>query len=247
MTDVIEVVTDEHDVQNVDAAARALADVLGSQVRVLRLPDGCDVAEATRQVLGALAHPGVAAAVLRSGPEDLIRCWSVLTRASVPVLFVPDRAPALSGGITRALLPLDGSPASAAAVERTLCFLARSGVDIIVLHVFTRATVPGFWDQNAYAATGWQAQFCDHNRLAPGTRLELRDGLPGTSVVDLAREEDVSLIALGWSRTPEHGHAETIRLAVQNATVPVLLVPIDTSTSDPETYPCSTRANESTL
>jgi nucleotide-binding universal stress UspA family protein len=128
--------------------------------------------------------------------------------------------------ISRALVPLNGAPTAAAAVNETVRLLADAGVDLVVLHVFDARTVPKFWDQPAHAERAWQDEFlarhCDH----PGVRLQLRSGVPGEHILDVAATEQVDLIALGWSRQLGGAHAQTLRQTLRDARVPVLVVPI---------------------
>jgi nucleotide-binding universal stress UspA family protein len=62
----------------------------------------------------------------------------------------------------------------------------------------------------------------------PGARLELRSGVAGEQVVDVAMAEQVDLIALGWSQRLDAGRARTVRRTVTEASVPVMLVPLFT-------------------
>ena len=68
------------------------------------------------------------------------------------------------------------------------------------------------------------ARYCDH----PGVRLQLRSGVPGEHVLDVATTEQVDLIALGWSQQPGQARAQTLRQTLRDAHVPVLVVPIVT-------------------
>ena len=147
------------------------------------------------------------------------------SRASKPVVLVPPGAKVRRPAISRVLLPLDGTPESAAAVAGTMGLLARAGVDLVVLHVFDAATVPRFWDQAAHAHRAWAEEFLARNAAAAGARLELRSGSPGEQVVEVAGAEQADLIALGWSQHLDAGRSRTVRRSVLHAGVPVLLVP----------------------
>ena len=59
-----------------------------------------------------------------------------------------------------------------------------------------------------------------------GVRLELRTGVAGERVLDVAEAEGADMIALGWSQQLDPGRARTVRRAVLDAVVPVMLVPM---------------------
>ena len=131
--------------------------------------------------------------------------------------------------IGRALIPLNGSAESAAAISETIRLLAHAGVDLVVLHVFDATTVPKFWDQPAHAEQAWQDEFLARYCDQPGVRLQVRSGVPGEHVLDVATAEQVDLIALGWSQQIDEARAQTLRQTLRDAQVPVLVVPIVTS------------------
>jgi nucleotide-binding universal stress UspA family protein len=214
--------------QPVADAAAAIAAVLSASVRWIDL---ASVAEPARRADRVLTELGEATTVLGvlPGAASLQRLgWPVLQRARKPVVLVPAASRPGPQMISRALIPLDGTPESAAAVAGTIRLLAGAGVDLVVLHVFDATTVPRFWDQPAHAEQAWRneflARYCDH----PGVRLQLRSGVPGEHVLDVAATEQVDLIALGWSRQLGETRAQTLRQTLHEARVPVLVVPIVT-------------------
>ena len=103
---------------------------------------------------------------------------------------------------------------------------ARAGVDLVALHVFDAETVPRFWDQAAHARRAWAEEFLARYCAQPGARLELRTGVAGERVLDVAEAEGADMIALGWSQQLDPGRARTVRRAVLDAVVPVMLVPM---------------------
>jgi nucleotide-binding universal stress UspA family protein len=137
--------------------------------------------------------------------------------------------------ITRVLIPLDGTPESAAAVSQTIRLLAGAGVDLVVLHVFDATTVPKFWDQPAHAEQAWQEEFLARYCDQPGVRLQLRSGVPAEHILDVATTEHVDLIGLGWSQQPSQARAQTLRQTLRDAPVPVLVVPMVTAPEGPST------------
>jgi hypothetical protein len=208
------------------AVASAVAALLTADVRTLVVSPQADPAAATDQVLAALADDRTIAGVLSAAADPDALCWRVAGSADKPVVLVPPGSRPPRPFISRALLPLDGTEESAKAVETITRLLAQGGVDMIAVHVFEPATVPMFWDQRAHAHQAWSEEFLSRSGTPPGTRLDLCAGLPGEQVVRTAHTEDVDLVALGWSRHMGAGHAKTVREAVLEASVPVLLVPI---------------------
>jgi nucleotide-binding universal stress UspA family protein len=228
MSQVLAVFDTGGESKRVTDVATAIALVGGMRVRVLQLARDTDPQVKAEQVLAELAAAGTAIGVLASaGPKQGLG-WRVAKSAEKPVVLVPGAGPDLSRVITRVLVPLDGTAASATAVEKTIELLAHAGVDILVLHVFETATVPKFWDQPAHAEQVWRSEFMARYCDRPGIRFELRRGEPGQQVLDVATAERVDLIALAWSRTDET-RARTVRRAVGDARVPVMLMPVFTS------------------
>lgn len=125
----------------------------------------------------------------------------------------------------RILIPLDGTPSSAKAVDRLCEAFAQSGVEIVVLHIFDESTTPRFWDQPHYAAEAFGDEFLARFMRHPGARVSLRSGAPREGVLDAVARESVDVIALGWSQSLVAGHAEVVRHVLSESPVPVLLIP----------------------
>ena len=214
----------EHEDQreSVSGVAAAIATVLRADLREVDLGDLNLVAQVAR-VLAEVIDPDAVLAVLPGAtpPSDLV--WRVLPRVQKPVVVVPNGYRPVP--ISRALIPLDGTPESAAAVAETIHLLAAAGVEIIVLHVFDAATVPKFWDHSEHAQRAWQREFLARYCDQPGAHVELRSGVASDHVLDLAATEEVDLIAGGWSQRLD-GHARTLRRTLDESTVPVLVIPI---------------------
>lgn len=183
-------------------------------------------------LVDAVAQPDVTLVVLgsRSRPAGALPAGHIATaiveRADKPVVVVP---PALDGGprpIRRALVPLEGTAETSAAITSALRLLTDAGVELVVLHVFETETVPRFWDSPAHARASYASEFlarwCDEPSVA---ELRLRRGSPPATIVEVAELEDVDLIALGWAQTLRPGRARIVRAALAQNRVPVLLVP----------------------
>jgi nucleotide-binding universal stress UspA family protein len=143
-----------------------------------------------------------------------------------PVLVVPpDTRLPKSDRFQRALVPLEGTPASAEATARQLDALSRSGVDITVLHVFHPGTAPKFWDQAGHASQSWGAEFLAHWCDRPGTTLRLRSGDVVAAILDVVVAESIDVIVLGWSQNIAGDRARIVRDVVGRSDIPVLLMP----------------------
>jgi nucleotide-binding universal stress UspA family protein len=137
-----------------------------------------------------------------------------------PIRRVPER-------IERVLVPLDGTEASAAAVRAVIRLAEEQDIEVVVLHVQDEHAI-AFSDQPHHETEAWGREFVARWCRCPAgkVQLELRVGLPGEHVVDVARELDVDLIALGWRRNLEPGRAAVVREALGPSEVPVLLIPL---------------------
>ena len=86
-------------------------------------------------------------------------------------------------------------------------------------------TQPLFSDQPHHEADAWAREFLRRHCPRPElVTLETRVGVPGEHVLRVAREAGVDMVALGWSRCLEEGHATVVRDVVAGSSIPVLLV-----------------------
>jgi hypothetical protein len=226
MTQVLAVLGDGVTEAPVIDTAAALAEIAHAQVRRISLAGDLSAERAAAQVLGALHSPGIVLAVLARDERSRPIWRRVAQRSARPVVLVPAAARGRRPEIRRVLLPLDGTAESAAAVAGAVEQFARAGVDLVVLHVFDAETVPRFWDQAAHAGQAWAEEFLARYCAQPGGRLELRTGAAGEHVLDVAAAERADMIALGWSQQLDPGRARTVRRAVLDAVIPVMLVPM---------------------
>ena len=212
----------------IDTAA-AVAEIAHAEVRPINLAGDLSAEQAAAAVLCALHSPGVVLAVLAvlAGDKRSRPLWRrVVQRSTRPVILVPAGARGTKPEIRRVLVPLDGTAESAAAVAGAVEQFASAGVDLVALHVFDAETVPRFWDQAAHARRPWAEEFLARYCAQPGVRLEIRTGVAGEHVLDVAEDERADLIALGWSQQLDPGRARTVQRAVRDAVVPVMLVPL---------------------
>jgi nucleotide-binding universal stress UspA family protein len=207
----------------------AVARLLRAELRHVWPGERPESAECLRAVLAELEGPDVLIAVLPGGSKLEAATGHVISSSSKPVVVTPHRPDtARPPAVSRVLLPLDGSWEAASAVAPTAKLLADAGVDLVVLHVFDRVTAPRFWDQAAHARSCWETEFRARYCPQPGVRLQLRTGAPAEQVLSVAAQEDVDLIVLGWSQRLEPNRAATVRRAVSEGQVPVMLMPVST-------------------
>lgn len=217
----------EPDRRAVTTAAGALAAVLGLRVEPRPLPPATDIGAVVQEVLSDVekVEPAVVALPYSAGHAAHV-VTDLIQRCPRPVLVVPVKKRLLATTqVDRVLVPLDGTAVSADTVAETVGMFCARGIDVVVLHVFEQSTVPKFWDQAEHARKSWAeeflARFCDR----PTARLEMRSGAPGAHIVDVAMAEHADLIALGWAQNLSAGRAHTIRAALANSAIPVLLLP----------------------
>ncbi|GAB4585621.1 universal stress protein [Nocardia sp. IFM 10818] len=200
------------------AVAGTLAKVMEASVHSVP----ADIAAA--DFVRALADPDAVLGIVAN--DDGV--WDVLRRCTVPIVVVPADTTAAPYDIDRVLVPLDGTDEAAHAVSETVRLFGAAGVEIVVLHVFDRSTVPAHWDQAAHARDSWEheflARYCAPYFPGLCQTLTLRSGVPGDAIVDVATEQ-ADLIVLGWSQRLLPGRAQSVRRAVAAASVPVMLVP----------------------
>lgn len=207
------------DDQQVVAAGRAVADLLGVDARQLLAGPG-SVAVRTGRVLGALGGPDVAGAALSAAGSV---CWDVVTRVAVPVVVVPRRCTWDMQAVSHVLLPLDGSVESAVSVAALAQRAVDAGADVTAVHVFEPSTVPAFWDQAAHSGRAWTREFLRRN-LPRAVHLDLSRGRPADEVLAAARRTGTDLVVLGWRQQLDGDRAATVRQALGDGGPPVLLV-----------------------
>lgn len=143
-----------------------------------------------------------------------------------PLVVVPPDVPTPSA-LRRVLVPLDGSPRTAATLEGVMHLAASSPLEIVVLHVYEADAIPLFSDQRQYELEAWAWEFLHRHCPHPEqVALEVRTGVPGEQVLNVAREDRADLIALGWSQDLSVGHAAVVRGVLERSTLPTLLIPL---------------------
>lgn len=151
----------------------------------------------------------------------------IITRVRKPVVVVPPDARSPER-LSRVLVALEGSGETSQALEAMMVLARRRGVELLVLHVHSPASVPAFTDHEPYAARTWEREFLARNVAAPyDVRLVRRLGVPADDVVTVAGEEGAEVIVLAWSQDLSRGRATVVSRTLSHSKVPVLLLPID--------------------
>lgn len=153
-----------------------------------------------------------------------------------PVVLVrPESASAGSpvGPIQRLLLPLDGSPTTATAVQQAIVLASLLGADVDVLYVASQTPplemevgqmgLPAYLDQPQHEWTQWDTEIierlcrsCAQFPLEMHTRVFLREGDVGPEIVRLAGEEQYDGIVLVRRSHLEPGHAQALRTVLHS-------------------------------
>lgn len=193
------------------------------------------VGEPARAIVGLgenLACAVIALAIpapLSSGEEAIFR--QVLTSAHCPVLAVPGVLNPRWGEQHRLLVPLDGTPGTAAAVPLAGDVARALGAQLAFTHVAGipaaepgAMSVPAFMDQPQHDWPAWRREFL--GRFAqPGlgeTRLTVEAGPPGAGILQAAERQGVDLLVVGWHGCLSGGHAATLRSVLAATRWPVL-------------------------
>lgn len=225
--------------------ASRLAHVLEADTVAVHVGDDPGLAAAVAEELGAslIIVPGEPAdEIVRRGERPDV-AWVVLalsglpsrhepgqtaqavaTRLSKPVLVVPpDTTPRRT--LTRVLFPLDGNRGVSAALRPLIAAHVAAGFEVIALHVFQPDTVPRFLDRPEDINV-WREEFLAEHCAELGIRLATRPGPTADSLLDVAAQEDVDMIAMGWRQDLSPHRAAVVRKVLTTADRPVVLIPL---------------------
>jgi nucleotide-binding universal stress UspA family protein len=202
----------------VEAAKVPLRLLPGSPVDSLTFAVGAE--EILLQVLGSRANPADQRPVGSTA-------FSVIQRVGKPLVVVnPHVPPDQTTRLQRALVPLDGSDATAEAVDNIARRLCASDVEVIVLHVFDKEHVPQYMDHMPEALDAWTAEFIARYFEECEAPLETRAGEAPAAVLDVAATIGADMIVLGWGQDLSQDRANVVREVLKRATIPVMLVPL---------------------
>jgi nucleotide-binding universal stress UspA family protein len=181
------------------------------------LLDAVEVPAVVAAVLGARSTPGGRRPVGHTALH-------LLERASKPVVVVPPDVVS-PGPIRRLLVPLEGTDASSRPVLEKLWPMIVADVELVVLHVFTQATLPRMLDRPVYDIEMLGGEFLARH-LPHATCIELRPGPVAERVAEVTAERGVDLVILSWSQVSSAGRAAVVREVLGRSSVPVLLLPV---------------------
>jgi nucleotide-binding universal stress UspA family protein len=206
--------------------AHGIATVGGCELRTLTGPtvaslvDAGSAGDVVALVLGARRTPAGARPVGGTAFE-------VLRTLPKPVAVVPPDAPA-PGRLRRVLVPLEGTVSSSIAPQSVIKLAEVAKLEVVILHVLVEDSIPAFTDQPQHEDAAWRQEFLA--RWCPtgvtNVRVETRVGLRDEQVLLAAEQDDVDIIALGWSRRLAVGRAAVVRAALERGRVPILLIPV---------------------
>jgi nucleotide-binding universal stress UspA family protein len=208
-----------------DATASAAARFQDVSLQTLR----GDVVESLESVA---RHEHVAAVTI--GARDHTRgqhpaghvAWELANRIDAPVLVVPPESE-VPDRVTRVLIAMKGTPASAKSLKRAVELAAGAEIELVVLHVDDENSIPSFSDQVQYDAEEYTREFlARYVPGAPDARLELRIGAPAEEILCAAESIRPQVIAVGFRQGHDAGEDDVVPEILQRSHLPVLLVPI---------------------
>jgi nucleotide-binding universal stress UspA family protein len=235
VTKVIAAIDNSAAASPVLAAARAVADLFGAELEAVHVREGAFAAASAAaraadvplhireggtadELRAAMLAPKVDGIVIgaRGTPAGRRPVGStaleLITSTPKPVVVVPPdlRLPATIDSI---LVPLDASPATAAALADTIELARGSDIAVIVLHVREEAALHPFSDQPQHEVRAWAEEFVARYCPCPleDVDLHLRVGVPREEVPRVVDETGADLIVLGWSQTLAPGRAAVVR------------------------------------
>ncbi|MHB1005436.1 MAG: universal stress protein [Chloroflexota bacterium] len=201
-----------------------------------------EVAERHQAMLIAMSVPRPAGGGLEK-VRTLVE--AVLETAPCPVLLVRRQSGESESTLhnpRRILLPLDGTPSSAASIGPALELAEKTQAQVDILYVAIQAeqpsergslTAPQYVDQPQYEWPSWAREFASRFGTALGqfkpstpTQVFLRSGDPPREIVHFAREHDTDLIVLEWSGRGAATHGAVVTRVIVEAPVPVLVLPL---------------------
>lgn len=149
---------------------------------------------------------------------------SVAARFSKPVVAVPPEEP-VRASMRRVMFPLDGTRGVSTGVRSLIAMCRAADIDVVAVHVFEARTVPRFLDGLQDAAV-WHDEFLAQHCAELGVRLRTTPGPTAPALLQVADEDDVDVIALGWHQNVSPSHGRVVRHVLTRADRPVALVPL---------------------
>lgn len=153
--------------------------------------------------------------------------FEVVQTLPKPVAVVPPDAPA-PGRLRRVLVPLEGAVSSSIAPQSVIKLAHAAKLEVVIVHVLDEASIPAFTDQPQHEQAAWRQEFLA--RWCPwgvtDLRVDSRVGVREEQILVAAEDDDVDIIALGWSQELAGGRAPVVRAVLERGRVPILLIPV---------------------
>jgi nucleotide-binding universal stress UspA family protein len=137
----------------------------------------------------------------------------------------------------RMLVPLNGSPAAAAAMDTILDLAEMIGASIDIVHIAEMGkqppkeegalTSPRYLDYPYYEWEAWADEFLTRfARRPPKVELRMfhRDGVPSREMLNMAAKSEEDIIVLAWQGILAGDRASTIKQILRRTEVPVILI-----------------------
>lgn len=208
------------------ATTQALARTANVSLRLLpgssvdSLTGALDAEDVLLGVLGSRGSPGGRRPVGST-------TFAVIHKVKKPLVVVgPEVAADQTARLQRVLVPLDGSDATAEAIQAIARRLCASSVRVTALHVFDKEHVPQFLDHMPEALETWNTEFLERYFEECEVRLETRAGESPAAVLEVAATESADMIVLSWGQDLSPDRANLVREVLTSASVPVMLVPL---------------------
>lgn len=176
-------------------------------------------------------------------PQHLLggTAMGIIQHAPIPAMVVRPgikNLPDATWRPAKMLVPLDGSPEAASAMDKVFSMAKAMGVDIDILHIAVvgtkhppkagTLTSPEYLDYPQFDWPAWAQEFIErfYAYHPPEVQLRLfhREGEPADTMLKFALEKGDDLIALSWLGSLEKERAATIKGVLQRTELPVLLI-----------------------
>lgn len=184
----------------------------------------------------------------------------ILKSSSIPILLIrPDVNIVKEDRIwkpRKILMPLDGTPESAHALEVCINMINKIKPEIDVLHIFSplekeqggdSLTAPYYEDSPHQEWPVWSKEFLKRfsSPVLKGiiTNLFLSRGDPAVSIINFSKDKKTDLIISGWKGILSGHHANTLKKIIQEVACPILLIKITVEQENPEQIPMGNAIN----
>jgi nucleotide-binding universal stress UspA family protein len=151
---------------------------------------------------------------------------AVADRSEKPLLVVPPetRAPE---ALHRVLVAMEGTPSRPRQLKRALQLVDSLGLEVIIVHVDDRDSIPSFSDQVQHETDAYADAFLA--QYASGlhrSQLELRIGEPVDEILKVADSSGADIVAMGFPAGAGPNHGLTAREVLRRNPGATLLVPV---------------------